>query len=157
MSSKHISILLTGATGYIGGSILTVLLHHPDGASFRITVLLRVDGTRLKKFQSNGVIPLLGSNDSHEIIEKATSQSDGHPSSRSIISGFNQRTARTGKAVIYIHTGGTGVLAENLRGRKGTGTVYNDLHRDQINALPETQSHRKLTCSSPTQRKPKLY
>ena len=55
------------------------------GRVFEKTVLLRVDGTRMKKFQSNGVIPLLGSNDSHEIIEKAASQSDGHPSSRSII------------------------------------------------------------------------
>lgn len=154
MSSKEINIFLTGATGYIGGSILTALLHHPNASNFKITALIRGNEDRAKKLESLGVTPVVGSNESHEIIENAASQSDvvihtAHsaddlPSTKSIISGLNKRTQITGKPVIYIHTSGTGVLTENVRGKKGSDTVYNDLDPDQINGLAETQLHRNV-------------
>ncbi|CAF1691545.1 unnamed protein product, partial [Adineta ricciae] len=50
----------------------------------------------------------------------------------------------TGKAVVYIHTGGTGLLAEDVHGKKGSNIVYNDLDLDQINRLPNTQLHRNV-------------
>jgi nucleoside-diphosphate-sugar epimerase len=100
MSSKHINILLTGVTGYIGGSLLTDLLQHPNVSNFKITALIRGDESRAKKLSSLGVTPLIGSNDSHDIIGKAASEShvvihmansaDDLPSIRSIISGLNK-------------------------------------------------------------------
>ncbi|CAF1349245.1 unnamed protein product, partial [Adineta steineri] len=33
MSSTKINIFLTGATGYIGGSVLTSLLQHPNASN----------------------------------------------------------------------------------------------------------------------------
>ncbi|CAF4158902.1 unnamed protein product, partial [Rotaria sordida] len=154
MSSKQINILLTGATGYIGGSILTALLQHPNVLNFKITVLLRGDESRVKKLESIGVIPQIGSNDSNDIIEKAASQSDvvihtansadDLPSTRSIITGLNKRIETTEKPAIYIHTSGTGVLAEDVRGKKGSNTVYSDLHPDKINGLPDEQIHRNV-------------
>ncbi|CAF0923194.1 unnamed protein product [Rotaria sordida] len=154
MSSKQINIFLTGATGYIGGSILTGLLNHPNASNFKITALIRGDESRVKKLESLGVTPVVGSNDSHDIIEKAASQSDvvihtadsadDLPSAKSIVSGLNKRTQTTGKQVIYIHTSGTGVLAEDVRGKRGSNTVYNDLDPDQINGLAEIQIHRNV-------------
>ena len=154
MSSKQINILLTGATGYIGGSILTGLLQHPNASHFKITAPIRGDESRVKKLASLGVIPLIGANDSHDIIEKAASESDvvihtansadDLPSTKSIVSGLNKRTNVTGKPVIYIHTSGTGVLAEDVRGKKGSNTVYNDLDPNQINSLPIDQIHRNV-------------
>jgi uncharacterized protein YbjT (DUF2867 family) len=75
MSSKQINIFLTGATGYIGGSILTGLLQHPNVSNFKISVLVRGDENRVKKIAALGVTPVVGSNDSHDIIEKAASES----------------------------------------------------------------------------------
>jgi nucleoside-diphosphate-sugar epimerase len=154
MSSKQINIFLTGVTGYIGGSLLTDLLHHPNASNFKITTLIRGDESRAKKLRSIGVTPLIGSNDSHDIIEKAASEShvvihmansaDDLPSIRSIISGLNKRTQLTGKPVIYIHTSGTGVLAEDVRGKKGSNKVYSDLDPDQINDLPDERIHRNV-------------
>jgi nucleoside-diphosphate-sugar epimerase len=154
MSSKQIHILLTGATGYIGGSILTGLLQHPNASNFKITALIRGDESRVKKLASLGVTPLIGSNDSHEIIEKAASEShvvihtgdsaDDLPSAKAIIAGLNKRTQATGKPAIYIHTSGTGVLTEDVRGKKGSNTVYNDLDPDQINGLADEQLHRNV-------------
>jgi len=154
MSSTKINIFLTGATGYIGGSILTSLLQHPNAANFNITALIRGDEERVKKLAALNVTPVIGSNDSFEIIEKAASEShvtihtansaDDLPSTKAIISGLNKRTEQTGKPVIYIHTSGTGVLNEDVRGKKGSNTVYNDLDPDQINGLADTQIHRDV-------------
>jgi nucleoside-diphosphate-sugar epimerase len=154
MSSKQINILLTGATGYIGGSILTNLLQHPNITNFKITTLIRGEESRAKKLASLGITPLIGSNDSHDIIEKAASEShvvihtansaDDLPSIRSIISGLNKRTQMTGKPAIFIHTSGTGVLAEDVGGKKGSNKVYSDLDPDQINRLPDERIHRNV-------------
>jgi len=154
MSSKQINIFLTGATGYIGGSILTGLLHHPNASNFKITALIRGDESRVKKIASLGVTPLIGTNDSHAILEKAASEShvvihtsnsaDDIPSARSILSGLNKRTQTTGKPVIYIHTSGTAVISEDVRGKKGSNTVYSDLDPDKINSVADEQAHRDV-------------
>ena len=154
MSSSKINVFLTGATGYIGGSILTGLLQHPNAANFNITALIRGDNERIQKLTALNVTPIVGDNESFEIIEKAAknahvvihtaNSADDLPSTKAIISGLNAQTKETGKPAIYIHTSGTGVLAEDVRGNKGTDTVYNDLHSDQINGLADSQPHRDV-------------
>jgi nucleoside-diphosphate-sugar epimerase len=154
MSSTKINIFLTGATGYIGGSILTALLQHPNVSNFNISALIRGDNERVNKLTALNVTPVIGSNDSFEIIEKVAKDShvvihtsnsaDDLPSTKAIISGLNKRTKETGKPVIYIHTSGTGVLTEDVRGKKGSNTVYSDLNPDQINGLADEQIHRNV-------------
>jgi nucleoside-diphosphate-sugar epimerase len=154
MSSTKLNIFLTGATGYIGGSILTALLQHSNASNFNITALIRGDNERVKKLESLNVKPLIGSNDSFEIIEKAAKEShvvihtansaDDLPSTKAIISGLNKRTKETEKPVIYIHTSGAGVISEDVRGKKGSKTVYSDLNPDQINGLADEQPHRNV-------------
>jgi hypothetical protein len=81
--------------------------------------------------------------ESHVVIHTANS-SDDLPSTKAIISGLNKRTKETGKPVIYIHTGGTFVISEDVRGKKGSETVYSDLNPDQINGLPDEQPYRDI-------------
>jgi nucleoside-diphosphate-sugar epimerase len=81
--------------------------------------------------------------ESHVIIHTANS-ADHLPSVKSILSGLNKRTQTTGKPVIYIHTSGTGVLAENVWAKKGSNTVYSDLDTDKINGLADEQIHRNV-------------
>lgn len=155
MSSTRIKIFLTGATGYIGGSVLNSLLEHSNATNFDISVLIRSgDNERINKLQSLGLKTLIGSNDSHELIENAAKEShvvihtsnsaDDLASTMAIISGLNQQIQTTGRPAIYIHTSGTGVLHENICGEKGSDIVYNDLDPVQINGLPDEQLHRNV-------------
>ncbi len=122
--------------------------------NFNITALIRGDDERVEKLASLKVTSLIGSNESFEILEKAASEShvvihtansaDDLPSTQAIISGLNKRTKATGKPVIYIHTSGTGVIFEHVRGKKGSDKVYNDLDPDQINSLPDKAPHRNV-------------
>ncbi|CAF4564989.1 unnamed protein product, partial [Rotaria magnacalcarata] len=74
--------------------------------------------------------------ESHIVIHTSNS-ADDLPSTKAIISGLNKRTKETGKSAIYIHTSGTGVLTEDVRGQPGSDTVYSDLNPDQINGLAD--------------------
>ena len=154
MLDNKINIFLTGATGYVGGSILTALLQHPNASNFHITALIRGENERVEKLASLNVTPLIGSNDSFEIIEKAASEShvvfhtansaDDVPSTKAIIAGLNKQTKATKKPAIYIHTSGAGILFEDVRGNKGSDIVYSDLDPAQITGLSENRIHRKV-------------
>jgi nucleoside-diphosphate-sugar epimerase len=154
MSSNKLNIFLTGATGYIGGSILTSLLQHPNAANFNITALIRGDQERVNKLAVLNVTPVVGSNDSFEVIEKAAqnadvvihtaNSADDLPSTQAIVSGLTKKTKETGKPAIYIHTSGTGVISEDVRGKKGSDVFFSDLNADQINGLADDQPHRDV-------------
>jgi len=154
MSTTKINIFLTGATGYIGGSILTALLQHSNASNFSITALIRGDDERVKKLASLNVTPLVGSNESFDIIEKVATEShvvihtanssDDLPSTQAIISGLNKKTKTTGKPAIYIHTSGTCVIGEDVRGKKGSENVYTDLDPAQINGVSDKKPHRNV-------------
>ena len=155
MSSKQINIFLTGASGYIGGSILTSLLRHSNVSNFKITTLIRGDESRVKKLASLGVTVLIGWNDSHDIIENAASESHvvihtadstaNMPAVQSIIAGLNRRIQTTSQPAIYIHRSGAGIMGEDTRGEKGSTKVYSDLDPDQINNLPNENIVRKIS------------
>ena len=62
--------------GFIGGSVLTRLLSHPNASSFELTALVRsVD--KAEKLQTLGVKAILGSYDENlEILTEAASHAD---------------------------------------------------------------------------------
>ena len=49
MSATKINIFLTGATGYIGGSVLNTLLLHSNASNSNISALIRGDDERVEK------------------------------------------------------------------------------------------------------------
>jgi N-acetyl-gamma-glutamylphosphate reductase len=92
--TQSINIFITGATGeaissfirsvqkpntisgYIGGSILTRLLAHPQHSSLKITALTRsADKAKLLE-EKFGVTPLIGSHSDTGKLEKAASEAD---------------------------------------------------------------------------------
>jgi len=63
---------------------------------------------------------------------------------KAILRGLKLRHDKTGEVPIYIHTSGTGVLAEDARGLRDTDIVYVDTNPEQIESLPDTAPHRPV-------------
>ncbi|KAI0331857.1 NAD-P-binding protein [Cubamyces sp. BRFM 1775] len=151
MSSSQVSIFLTGATGYIGGSILKRLLSHPNHKNFEITALVRnADKAKVLETQF-GVKTVLGSlEDSDKLTALAesahitinTAGCDDLVVIEAILRGLKQRRKKTGDIPHYIHTSGTGEFTDNARGEYASETVYSDLDIPTIEALPPNALHR---------------
>ena len=123
MTSSNPKILLTGATGYIGGTILSHLIGVlPPSTS--ITLLLRDPsrGSTLISEYGNRVQPIFYKDlddteaatavaADHDIIINTT---DGFhsPSSLALIKGLAKRKEKTGRDVWIIHTSGVANLAD---------------------------------------------
>ncbi|KAI0331856.1 NAD-P-binding protein [Cubamyces sp. BRFM 1775] len=152
MSSK-VTIFLTGATGYIGGSVLQRLLSHPNAANFDITALVR-NANKAKVLEAQfGVKTVLGSlQDLDKLTTLAanarvtihTADCDDVEAIKAILSGLKQRHDKTGELPILIHTSGTGEFADDARGEFTAETVYNDLDIPTIEALPPDAPHRPV-------------
>ena len=122
--------MLINDQGYIGGSVLTRLIDHPDFKSFEITALVRSTdkAERLRKFGINVVV---GSHKDEALVEQLTSQTDvviatvcfawflyclrplkkisqadadDLGAAKATLRGLKKRYQATGKAPIFIHT-----------------------------------------------------
>lgn len=112
-------VLITGATGYVGGTVLTHLLssRNPSTKSLEISVLVR-DDDRAKYFSSiNLKVYIMQSLDDTEPIRAAASENDivlhtaaGYniPSAKALIEGLAKRKQQSPDAEVYfIQTSGT--------------------------------------------------
>ncbi|KAI0767991.1 NAD-P-binding protein [Trametes elegans] len=153
MSTTKTPILLTGATGYIGGSVLQRLLQHPKANTFDITVFVRnVDKAKIleSKFGVKVVVGTLKdlgklealAENSHVIFH--TADADDQFAARAILSGLKKRHAKLGDLPILIHTSGTGLLTDDARGEYVTETIYSDLNVEQLKSIPPTAFHRDV-------------
>ncbi|OBT57694.1 hypothetical protein VE04_02401 [Pseudogymnoascus sp. 24MN13] len=122
-ATASLRLLLTGATGYIGGSVLTTLLEskHESIRDLDISVLVRDEekGAVLARdgitsiyftgFDDAGTITAAASE--HDIVINTAS---GFHSglARALIVGLSQRKKETGKEVYYFHTTGTSNIAD---------------------------------------------
>ncbi|GBE86891.1 NAD(P)-binding protein [Sparassis latifolia] len=146
-------IFLTGATGYIGGAVLTRLLAHPSAQTFGITVFLR-SAEKAKLLESDfgvkAVVGTLAELDKLEAQAEAAhvvfscADSDDLPAIEAILRGLRKRHATIGDLPILIHTSGTGELADKANGLHPTDTIYDDLDAAQIETLPPTAPHRPV-------------
>ncbi|KAA1475298.1 NAD(P)-binding protein [Dentipellis sp. KUC8613] len=151
-STGKLHILLTGATGYIGGSVLQLLLDHPKRDTFEITAYLR-NAEKAKKLETFGVHTIVGTLDDIDKLEDAASKADlvlnvadadHFEGNTAILRGLKKRHEKTGEVPILIHTSGTGVLTDKARGDTTVDTIYYDSDADQIETLPDTQVHRNV-------------
>ncbi|EJD06863.1 NAD-binding protein [Fomitiporia mediterranea MF3/22] len=153
MSVKQ-TIFLTGATGYIGGSVLWRLLNHKDAKNFNINLLVR-DPSKAKLLQEKfGVEAIVGSHSDADKIEAlaeqadciiATADADNLGAAKAIFRGMKKYYKKNGKAPIYIHTSGTGVLSDNAAGMYASEKIYDDSKVEDIESLdPKTQIHREI-------------
>lgn len=150
--SEKTHIFITGATGYIGGSVLSALLSHTKAKSFHITVLIR-SPEKVVPFNNVGVVAVVGSNQDLEKLTEhargsdvvfACADADDLPAAKAILLGLKKRYDETNKVPILIHTSGTGVLIDNAAGNYATDKIYSDLDIPMIESLPKTQPHREV-------------
>ncbi|EPQ59897.1 hypothetical protein GLOTRDRAFT_28879, partial [Gloeophyllum trabeum ATCC 11539] len=149
MSTKT-HIFLTGATGYIGGSVLQRLLEHPKAQSFEITTLVR-NPDKAKLLETFGVKPVIGSHSDTDKLEAlakeanvvfAVADADDLEAAKAILSAQKKRHAETGEVPILIHTASPRVISDNAAGMFASDVVYSDLDIDMIEALKPSQPHR---------------
>jgi nucleoside-diphosphate-sugar epimerase len=158
MASKtNLRLLLTGATGYIGGSILHQLLRtkFDNVKNLQISVIVR-SKEHLDMFKKQGLNAILfESLDNAEQVQKAAREHDVvihtasgyHTSSaEALIRGLGERRKETGKDVYYIHTTGTSNLADRpisklyveQREFSDKDDLYEyELHRESIETYPQ--------------------
>ncbi|KAH9929443.1 uncharacterized protein B0H18DRAFT_211618 [Fomitopsis serialis] len=146
------NILLFGATGYIGGSVLNRLLQHPNADNFDITVPVR-SPEKAKLLEQLGVKTEIASLSDHDKIESLASRahvifnvanSDDLPAIVALLKGVRKAYETTRQPPILIHTSGTGEIAELADGKYATETVYSDLNIDQLKSIPPTAFHRNV-------------
>jgi len=152
MTTSKTTIFLTGATGYIGGSVLARLLRHPSAATFDITVQTR-SPEKVKLFERFGVNAVIGTNDNGDQLEELAAQShivfscadaDHLPAIQAILRGLRKRHATVGDLPTLIHTSGTGVISTPAKGMFASDTIYSDLNVDQIKSIPPEAFHREI-------------
>ncbi|KAF9236710.1 hypothetical protein BU15DRAFT_89011 [Melanogaster broomeanus] len=149
-----INILLTGSTGYIGGSVFSALLRHPRLEEFHITALVR-STEKAARLSGLPATPVVGSYDDTDLLTNLASQSDvviacadsdDFPAAEAILAGLKKRHRETLTTPILIHTGiGTvGALIDNAQGNYASAEIYSDLDIHKLESLPETQPHRDV-------------
>ena len=155
ISNKSV-IFITGATGYIGGSFLELMISRGYLQDFIISALVRreQDAEMMRKI---GVEPVVGSLDDSALLRREsaradivfnTADCDHQPSARAIVQGLSERAQATGTRPILIHTSGAGVLSTNS---KGTGVplaedpsaiLWDDADAAAHAAIPAHAPHR---------------
>lgn len=143
---------MTGATGYIGGSVLTRLLDHPRASSFKITAIVR-SSAKASLLEKYGIQTIIGSHDESDKVEPAAAEADiifaaadvdNVDAARAILRGAKRRFEKTGKVPILIHTSGTGVFTDDARGLYEGGTLYDDTDVSQLASIDVKQPHRPV-------------
>lgn len=146
-------ILILGATGYVGGSVLSRLLQHSSASTFEITTLVRSAKKAELLKTKFGVNSVVGSTNDFSLVENLVADAhvvfsivsaDDLPATQAVLRGLKKRHITTGDVPILIHTSGTGVLVTDDRGAFATETIYNDLNVEQIESLPPTALHRDV-------------
>ncbi|KAI9350798.1 hypothetical protein BDR26DRAFT_930103 [Obelidium mucronatum] len=151
-----LDVLCLGATGYIGGTVLTTL-QKTLPSSFRITALIRPDpegSRRTQVLESSGcssVLTFQGLDATTEltdicsrfdIVVNAADACDHVESSRAILAGL-VLAKKDGKRGVLIHVSGTGVIMDNGLGAPSE-TVYRDTDYELLAKLDPLQPHRDV-------------
>ncbi|KAF8126989.1 hypothetical protein EV363DRAFT_1298377 [Boletus edulis] len=147
------NILLTGPTGYIGGSVLSALLRHPRLDEFNITVLVQPEVEPSRFGAVRHVVPVVGSHDDYTLLKRLASQADvviscadadNLTAAKAILDGLKQRHHDSATVPILIHTSGMAVLIDDARGDYVSDRIYSDLNIHQLESLPHTQPYREV-------------
>ncbi|KAJ5781318.1 Phosphatidylethanolamine-binding protein PEBP [Penicillium paradoxum] len=140
------SVFLLGP-GFIGGEIIDLLLT----SDYTVTTLVRRESA-VPDYANLGVKSVVGNLDDASIIREQvtindiifhTATADHLPSVQAIIDGIRQRAAQ-GLETIYIHNSGASLLSDTANGAYKSETIFDDENPEQIDALPDSASHRQI-------------
>ncbi|KZP22751.1 NAD(P)-binding protein [Athelia psychrophila] len=143
-------ILVIGATGYVGGTVVDRLLKHPNTATFAIMALVR-SSEKAQKLESLGLKTAVGSHTDvaplHDlavaadvIFSIATVEND--TPMHTILAGAKKRFQATGFPPVIIHTSGASIISDNEVGMNASEIIYSDTDADVIEGAPLTTPHR---------------
>ncbi|KAF9069206.1 NAD-P-binding protein [Rhodocollybia butyracea] len=147
-------ILLTGVTGYVGGSVLTRFAERPDFDSLDIRCIVR---SPEKAERINAIFPnvtsIVGSHSDIPLMAKAASEvdiviamadCDDEDAVTGTLQGLKKRFEETGKQPIFINTSGTGVLTDGAGGMYASDIIWDDADPEQMATLQPNQPHRPV-------------
>ncbi|KAJ7122484.1 NAD(P)-binding protein [Mycena crocata] len=149
--STTTNFFLIGATGYIGGAVLTRFLTHPHARAFRFSALVR-DPRKAAKFRDLGVRAVVGSLSDSGLVQRLASEadivisaadSDDLGAIKAILAGLRKRHA-LGTVPIFIQTSATDVLRDDAKGMHAGTTIYDDSDADQMESISPAQTHRDV-------------
>lgn len=133
--------------GYIGREVIDRLLEN----GYKVTTLVRRKEA-VQDLEKDGIATVLGTIDDKEIIANQTAKSDivihtasaDHVESvEAIIAGIDRRASK-GLFTIYIHTSGCSFLSDNSNGEYKSDMVYSDKKPEDMDARPDSASHRSI-------------
>lgn len=117
-------LFITGATGYIGGSIAARLV--AEGHSVRGLVR---DRAKADLLSACGIHPVLGSLDDEEVLAREASEADGvvnaanadHLPSLQVMLGAMERSGKP-----LVHTSGSSVIGDDARGNRLSEAIFDE-------------------------------
>ena len=131
------TIFLTGASGYIGGSVAQRLV----ATGHRVRGLARSAATA-QELSRRGIEPVMGSLDDSDLLSEEARAADGvvdaassdhAPSARALIAGL----AGTSKPLL--HTSGSSVIGDDARGGPGSQAVFDESTPLVVNPLKQAR------------------
>ncbi|KAJ6080152.1 hypothetical protein N7467_009905 [Penicillium canescens] len=146
MADSKTQVLIVGATGYIGGSVLSEILRSPEASQLSISALIRrpeqaakLEALGVKPLQFQGLDDLEACRDAaskNDVVINAASAS--HDSSaKALIEGLALRQKATGRGSYLIHTSGTSILGDHPY----TATVQEKIWSDEDNIYAMEKSY----------------
>ncbi|KAJ7458515.1 NAD-binding protein [Mycena latifolia] len=155
-AQKKIKFFLSGATGYIGGTVLVRFMQHPNASNFEFTLLVR-DPKKAEAFRGMGFTAVVGSHADEALLEHlaseadvviATADCDDLVAANATLRGSKKRFQATGIPQTYINTVGLHlfgcVLIDDAKGMFASDTVYDDTNTVQLETIDPEQPHRNV-------------
>lgn len=123
-------ILITGVTGYIGGSVAKVLVDR----GHQVSGLARSE-EHSAKLKQLGIEPIIGSMADEELLVKAASAVDGVVNCADSDNAFAVSTivqALCGTSKFFIHTSGSSTVADRAAGEASDKVFHEDIPPDPV-------------------------
>ena len=161
-TTAPLNIVFTGASGYIGGTVLHHLLQSDIGQRAHIVALVRPtkqNESVIAQLRTNhkNVEVVEGSHQEAELVTKqaaaadviihTANSADDLPSIQALVAGLSQPLASGRSKRFLIHTSGTGELVDSAKGQYAApdSEVYSDLDFKRFDSLPPETYHRDCT------------
>jgi len=126
MSSKT-KVLLTGATGYIGGTLIPLL------KDYDVTAIVRTEA-QAEKIKALGLTPVIGSIDDSAFLEKLAAETNvvvntaaaGHAAAATAFIKGLAEAKKAGQPAHYIHMSGSSTFSDDVFGASAGTDIYAD-------------------------------